>query len=220
MTDIDLSTVNPSDIQTETPAGAVDLAKVNPEDVQTQSDIYGTIGQQIKTGLEHAASSATFGLSTAAETGLGIAKPEDIRARTEENPGLSTISDIAGLLTPGAPEAAALSTVGKAGATALGLGVKGASWASKIGAAGVKGAIENAMFQAGDEASKKFTQDPDQTAQTAISHIGLSGLLGLGIGATAGAVFGSVPELWNGSKADKFVTDMKDRFQEHLTNPG
>ncbi len=220
MTDIDLSTVNPSDIQTDVPSGSIDLSKVNPDDIQTESDVYDTAGQKLKTVAEHAASSATFGLSTAAEVGLGIAKPEDIQARTRKLPGYSTIGDIAGLLTPGAPEAELLGAAGKAGANALGLGVKGAGWLSKISAGAVKSGIENAMFQAGDEASKKFTQDPDQTAQTAISHITLSGLLGLGIGGAAHGVFGTIPELWDGSKADKFVTDMKNRFTEHLTNPG
>ncbi len=176
---------------------------------------YGTTGQQLKTAAEHAASSATFGLSTAAETGLGLATPEAIRARTEENPVSATAGSIAGLLIPGAPEAKALTTVGEAGAKALGLGAVGSKLASKVGAGAVKGAIENALFQGGDEVSKHFAEDPDQTSQTAIADIGLSSLIGGGIG----GAFGSVSPLFNESKAGKFVDEMKTRFNEHLTNP-
>jgi hypothetical protein len=181
----------------------------------SDEDKYGTAGQQLKTAAEHAASSATFGLSTAAETGLGIATPEAIRARTEENPIAATAGSIAGLLVPGAPEAEALGIAGKAGANALGLGAVGSKLASKVGAGVVKGAIENAIFQGGDEVSKHFAEDPDQTSQTAIADIGLSSLIGGGIG----GAFGAVSPLWNGSKANKFVDEMKTRLNEHLTNP-
>lgn len=185
----------------------------------SDEDKYGTTGQQLKTAAEHAASSATFGLSTKAETALGV-KPEDIRARTEENPVSATVGSIAGLFIPGAPEAEALGIAGKAGAKAFGLAVPTGSRALskvlyKAGQGAVKGAIENAMFQGGDEISKHFTEDPDQSTQTAIADIGLSSLIGGGIG----GAFGVVPALFSGSKADKFADEMRSRFNEHLTNP-
>lgn len=176
----------------------------------SDEDKYGTAGQQLKTAAEHAASSTTFGLSTKLETALGV-KPEDIRARTEENPIAGAAGSIAGLLVPGAPEAKALSLAGKGVVT----GLKGIGVSSKIGSAAAKGAVENAMFQAGDEVSRKFTEDPNQTAQTALTDIGLSSILG----GALGAGFGSVHELWDHGKASKFTDEMKSRFNEHLTNP-
>src|ERR1700722_1137185 len=92
------------------------------ENFVSDEDKYGTPGQQLKTAAEQAASSATFGLSTKAETALGV-NPEDIRARAEENPVSGFVGSVAGLLTPGAPEAAVL---GKAGEIGAGL-VRGSS---------------------------------------------------------------------------------------------
>lgn len=163
------------------------------------------------TALEGAAESGTFGLSTKAETGLGISTPEDIQKRREDYPGYHTAGNLAGLFVPGAPEAKALTKVGELGA---GL-IRGSSTLSKIGAGAVKGAVENAMFQGGDEVSKNFAEDPNQSAQTAISDIGLSGLLG----GTLGAGFGAVSPLFEHTKASKFIDEFKSRLNEHLTNP-
>lgn len=195
-----------------------DVAETTPEVPETipadqfvsDEEKYGTPGQQLKTAAEHAASSATFGLSTKAETALGV-KPEDIQRRTEENPVAAGAGSIAGLLIPGAPEAKALT---KAGELSAGL-VRGSSTLSKIGAGAVKGAIENTMFQGGDEVSKQFSQDPNQSAQTAIADIGLSGL----IGGAIGSGFGAVSPLFEKTKASKFVDEVKSRLNEHLTNP-
>lgn len=194
---------------------SVHMDSVSPDIVpadqfQSDEDKYGTTGQQLTTAAEHAASSATFGLSTKAETALGV-KPEDIRARTEQNPVSAGVGEIGGLLIPGAPEARALESAGKLASNV----VRGSTMLSKVGRAAVKGAVENALFQGGDEVSKAFTEDPGQTAQTAMSSIGLSTILG----GALGAGFGSIPELWNGSKADKFVDEFKSRINEHLTNP-
>jgi hypothetical protein len=171
-----------------------------------------SLPEQLGTAAEHAASSATFGLSTAAETGLGISTPEAIQARTEKYPGSAVAGDIAGLLVPGAPEAQALEAAGKLGA---GL-VRGSGALSRIGKVAVKGAIENAMYQTGDEVSKKFSEDPNQSAETATSAIGMSALLG---GAIGGVGFGLLPELSDKLGVTKFAGDFADRIKEHLTNP-
>ena len=176
----------------------------------SDADKYGSLGQQAKTFGEHAASAATFGLSTKAETVLGV-NPEDIRGRSEENPASGVAGTLTSLLIPGAPEAKLL---GKAGELAAGA-VRGSSVLSKIGAGAVKGAVENALFQAGDETSKAFTGDPNQSVQTAMTDMGLSGVLG----GALGAGFGAVHPLWEGSKADKFTDEFKSRINEHLTNP-
>lgn len=243
---------------------------------------YGTTGQQVKTGLEHAASSATFGLSTGLETGLGIAKPEDIRARSEENSISGFAGDIAGLagtaLIPGVGEAAAAKTAGaaakgvyeagkvaqeglklgklaedvaaplikageeaapivRAGKEAINplsaqsvmsglaeraatkLGLEGESLGAQIMSGGTKGAIETALFQGGNEVSKMF-QDPDHTVGAAAINVGLSGLLGAGVGGGLGAI----SPLWkatsgSGNKLGQFIEDFKGRVNEHLNTP-
>lgn len=180
---------------------------------QEINDRHGSLGQ-LGTLAEHAAASGTFGLSTKAETATGIATPEDIRRRSEDYPKTAIAGDILGLLNPITPEGKILGAAGKAGAEALDLGVRGSSALSKIGAGAIKGAIENAMFQGGDEVSKKFAEDPSQSAQTAITNIGLSGLLGAGVG----TAFGAASPLFDAAKGNKFVDQMASRFKEHLTN--
>ncbi len=175
---------------------------------------HGKLGK-LGAALEGAAESATFGASTYAEKKLGISTPEEIRKRREDYPVAHGIGQIGGLFIPGAPEAKLL---GKAGELGAGL-IRGSGFLSKVGKGAIKGAIENAMFQPGDEVSKAFTEDPNQTAQTAIANIKLSGLIGGGIGGVGSAVFGAVHPLWDNSKASKFVDEMKSRFNEHLTNP-
>lgn len=176
----------------------------------TQADIdhyekqekYGTLGQQLMTGLEGAASAATFGASTGIEQGLGVDQ-EDIQNRREVNPGVHMIGQGAGLvgssfLVPGAGAAGLLERVGAGAAEAAGLGAaKG--FLQKIGSSAVKGAAENAIFQAQDEASKLLSGDPNQHVQTAVADVGLSGLIGAGIG---GGI-GTVSPLWQAAKASK-----------------
>ena len=70
------------------------------------------------------------------------------------------------------------------------------------------------MFQVGDETSKSFV-DPNPSVQTALTNIGLSSVLG----GALGAGFGTVPALWEGSKASKFVDEFKSRVNEHLADP-
>lgn len=69
----------------------------------------------------------------------------------------------------------------------------------KIGSSAVKGAIENMMFQSGDEVSKMISQDPAQHVETAIANVGLAGLIGGGI---SGGV-SSVSPLWKAAIGDK-----------------
>jgi len=149
-----------------------------------------TPGQQALTALEGAGQAATFGLSTAAETGLGLATPEEIQTRQEENPGAHALGQAAGLITSsltGQGEGALLESAGKAAAKAAGLGAP-VTTAAKIGSAAVKFAVDNALFQSGDEVSKMFSQDPSQSVETAVTDIGLFGLIGGGFGAGIGAI--------------------------------
>lgn len=84
---------------------------------------YGSTGQQLLTGLEGAAETATFGGSTALEKAAGV-RSADIQGRREENPvshGLGQVAGLAGssLLAPGGGAAGVLEAAGEAGAKAL-----------------------------------------------------------------------------------------------------
>lgn len=163
---------------------------------------YGSAGQQALTGLEGAGEAATFGLSTGAETAMGV-DPADIQGRREVNPGTHMLGQAAGLtasaLVPGVGEANVLEHAGAGAAGALGLGAEGAGIASKIGSTAVKGAVENALFQSGDEVSKMLSKDPNQSVETAAANIGLGGLIGGGVG---GAI-GSISPLWKATMGTK-----------------
>lgn len=183
---------------------------------EMKEEKYGTVGQQLKTAAEGLAKGIAGPLATAAEVGLGIATPEDIRAREEVNPGVHLASEVVGLAAPalatagastlgrlglaGAAKAAPiiaeagkftqaglLGAAGQSAAKAVGLGGKGASYVSQIGAEAVKGAFESALFQGGDEISKLFTEDPEQTAESAAVDIGLATLMGGVFGGALGA---------------------------------
>lgn len=175
---------------------------------QQKQDEFGTTSQQLLTGLEGAGEGATFGLSTGLEKAIGV-DPENIRARREVNPGSHMLGQIAGIagssfLLPGGGEAGLLKAAGEGGAQALGLGAEGAGALSQIGSSAVKNAIETMMVTGGDEVSKMFAgnyaqQNPGDAVETALSNVGLSGLIGAGIG---GGI-GSVSPLWNATVGPK-----------------
>lgn len=193
-----------------------------PEDIHNYQlqDKYGSTGEQIKTGIEGAASAATFGGSTALEEGLGV-KPEDIRGRREANPNAHMAGQVAGLAStsfiPGVGAGEILGNAGKGAAELAGLGGEGAGIASRLGAHAVSSGAENALFQAGDEMSKFLSDDPNQTAESAAANVGLAGVLGAGVGTG----LGTVSEGWKslaGSKAGKFVDDLKSQWNYRTQN--
>lgn len=165
--------------------------------------------EQAKTFAENAASGATLGLSTAAQVGLGISKPEDIQARREVNPGTALAGEITGF-------AGSMFIPGGAAAQASKLGAKAASRIAtdtalgRVGSVATKAGIENMVFQTGSEASKAFIADPNQSVETALTNIGLAGALG----ATVGGGIGAVPELWKlgpGKQVEKLLNGVKAR---------
>lgn len=184
------------------------------EQFAADEDKYTTPGQQAIAALESAGRAATFGLSTGVEKALGV-KPEDIQARQEQNPEAGMIGSVAGLVgsafVPGGTTKL-LTRAGEAGAQALGLGAaEGAGLAHRIGSTAVKAAIETGMVQGGDEVSKMILHDPNQSVETAITDIGLSGLIG-GVG--TGAVYGIASPLWRatlGSKTGQVLKGVADK---------
>jgi hypothetical protein len=178
-----------------------------PEHVEAykKEQKYGSPLQQIATGLEGAAESSSFGLSTGIEKAFGV-KDEDIRGRRETNPIAHGTGQVGGLLAGtlyGASEAKALGVAGEAAAEALGLGAANTT-ISRIGSGAVKAAVENGLFQAGDEVSKMISKDPNQSVETAAADIGLASLLGGGIGGAVGAA----QPLWQATMGSKLAQSL------------
>lgn len=170
---------------------------------------YGALPEQIKTGLESGASALTFGGSKGLERMAGV-NPEDIQAREEENPGSSLVGSIGGLGLQTALMGGTnlLEQAGAKGAQALGLGLEGAGLASRLGANAVKGAIEGAAFQGGNEVGKMLLSNPSQQnpadmVETAAVNMGLAGLLGGGLGVGVGALGEGAKGLWNATTGRK-----------------
>lgn len=169
---------------------------------------YGTTGQMIKTGLEGIAKGVAGPLAPLVETGLGIATPEDIRAREETNPITSGVGQAVGLgagLLTGTGEAALMTKAGEIAEAAAGLGQ--ASRLAKIGSSAVRNAAEMAVLQSGDEVAKTILKDPEVSAQSAIANVGLASLAG---GATGAFITGAIHPLWEATGGPKLTKALND----------
>lgn len=160
---------------------------------------FGTPGQMALTALEHAASVQTLGGSAGVENALSKAgvpgvSPEERQARAETNPWSGFAGDLGSLLI-GGPVPKLMGLAGEGMAGFLGLGRAGAGVISRIGATGTKLGIENMIFQGGNEVNNLFTSkaQPEEIVGPLVARMGLSGLIGFGLGATGKGV----GELWN-----------------------
>lgn len=194
----------PSGFKLDAPAVAENFADPKsvpsvPSGFQLDEDKYGSSGQQAVTALEGVAQGAAGPLATMAEVGLGVPK-EDILGRQKENPwahGLGEVGGFTGSLLTGAGMASAAAHVGE-GALHAGEAVNLISKASqagetlsttaKIGRGALRVAAETAMLAGGNEVSKAILQDPEQSAGSAIANMGLSAILGYGIGGSFSAI--------------------------------
>lgn len=173
---------------------------------------YGTPGQQAIAGLEGAGQGILGPLAPGAERLAGV-NPEDIRGRAEANPwthGLGEVAGLAGSMASGVGEGALAGQAGEGALKALGIG-EGVGAASKIGSASVKSAVENMLIASSDEASRALTNDPNQSAETAMIDIGLGGLLG----GAAGGALASINPLWKSTVGAK-VGQVLDAFQKRV----
>lgn len=186
---------------TPTPEAAPSDPIAQSIDQEMKEEKFGTPGQQVLTGIEGAAKGFAGPIATWAEKGLsdiGVPglTPEEQEARAEVNPwthGLAEAGTFAGSLLTGTGEAALLSKAGEAAlpiAEAIGIGGKGAGMLGKIGSHVVRGAVENGLYQTGDEVSK-WINDPN-SIESAIPQIGLAAAIGGGIGLGGGAI----SEMW------------------------
>lgn len=189
-------------------------SKATPADYQhwVNEQKYGSPIEGAKAFLEGAGQAATFGLSTGLERALGV-KPEAIMGREESQPFAHGAGQAAGLvgslLIPEFGAAKLMGSAARTTAEALGLGAKGAGVMSQVGSAGVKSAVETMMLTGGDEVSKMLAGDPDQSTQTALTNIGLSGILGAGMG----GALGSISPLWKATAGPK-ITQFLDMLQK------
>lgn len=190
------------------------------EEFKSDEDTYGTLGQQAITALEGAGQGVLGPLAPLAEKAFGVS-PEGMRLREETNPmahGLGEATGFIGSMLAGTGEAALVGKAGQGITKALKLGLEGSAAGSQIAASAVRAAAETALLQSGDEVSRLIKEDPNQSLQTAAAHVGLSGLLGGGVG----AALGSIHPLWKATFGDKLgqvAADFKGRMNEHLTNP-
>ena len=144
--------------------------------------------EQAKTFAEGAAEGATFGLSAGVER-AALGNAEEQINRREANPGTHMAGQMTGLVgssLTGVGEGALLAKAGAAVAAKVAPKL-GASVLGRVGTAAVRSGIENAMFQSGDEAAKALVSDPNQTAETALAAVGMSALIGAGVGGGLGA---------------------------------
>ena len=213
LSDFDPSEINAAKPQAAAPSSGLTLDQLDPNEVELipggeLEAKYGGIGQQALGALETAASSATFGLSKGAERLLGV-NPEDIRGREEAlNPVLSFGANVAGLFAP----TGAAGLLGKAGmgaAKVAGLGAA-STLGTKLASGAVKGFVEGALFQGGNEVAKMLLSDPKQTVGSAAASVGLAGL----IGAPFGAAGEGAKALWQAKFGPKVQSNLERAASE------
>lgn len=215
-----LVNVTPSDAEALKLAGYSAPALPTPAefDQSEKEKEFSSPLQKAATAIEGAGEGATFGLSTGLETAMGM-DPADIRARREVNPNTHALGQAAGLVGSavlGTGEAKVLGMAGEGAASALGLTAEG-GLASRMGYHAVKNAAETMLFSGGDELSKMISGDPNQTVGSVAANVGLSGLLGGGIGAGVGVI----SPLWTTSASGSLtnaVHDMENQVADVTAN--
>lgn len=220
--------------------------QATPEQVQKfiNEKKYGTPGQQLLTGVEGAASAASFGLIP------GFGSAEDIRGRREENPVAHGVGQVGGLAaTAPLGEFGAAEILGRTGEAAAGLtglgaeaaagsaaraaseagagleginaaketALKGFNSAEKIGSSAVKGGTEAAFFQTGDEVSKMLTRDPNNPIDSdALETAAMNvGLAGL-IGAPLSGSAKALENVFETSKLGRNISQGIEDFKSRL----
>lgn len=162
----------------QAPKAIRDASFIPDEDFKSDEDAreekYGGLGQQAKAAAEGIARGATLGTSDFAETRLGIANPEDIRARQEENPVTSTLGNVAG-------NVGIIAATGGLAAPAEGamLAAKAAPLAARMLGMGAEGAV----LGGGNTISDASLGDTKINAQKILTDIGMGFAFGAGLGA-------------------------------------
>lgn len=207
-----------SQVTLDAPAPQMAQSQGNIPDnaVQLDEDTYGGMGQGLAAVAEGALRGTIGPAAPFLERAAGITAASQ-RGRAEAHPVAAGVGEVGALVAgamTGTGEAALLGKAGHAAQELTGLANLGkeASYASKVGSSAVQQAVEMAVLQGSDETSKMLMQDPDASAQNAIAHIGLAGLLG---GAGGAFMTGAVSPLWKatlGPKLEEFLNMTKNHL--------
>lgn len=179
-----------------TPEERAAREEINPGIAKT-TNIGGFAGSML-TGVGEAALLERAGIKGASAIGL---RAEEIGQTAYE------AAKAAGATTKAARAAKEAALAGE-GITAVG----------KIGSSAARAATEMALYQAGDELSKKISTQPDLTLGSAMADVGSAGVLGL----LGGGALASISPLWKASVGDRlgnFLGDFRARINQHLENP-
>lgn len=224
-------------MQEQPPEGSIPV-----DQFQSLEDTYGTPKQQAIAGLEGVSQGLLGPLAPMLQKAAGAdMEASRLRKEANPfTHGLGEAAGFVGGALTGTGEAAALGKVGEAAEAAAGLGkvseatdlaktltsagmkasearktaeaAHSVTYGAKVGSSVVKNAAEMAVFQSGDEATKKLMGDPDLSAESAAANIGLAALLG----GTSGGIFtGAVSPLWESTVAPK-LENFLDSFKTHL----
>lgn len=220
MSNESVKVVSPDGQLGEIPAGQLSDAteqgyRVLTPEVQSELDRhekYGGALGMLGSAAAGGARGLSLGLSDLALTQSGLVEPQTLKDLKEENPGVSTVSEIAGNLVPvvgelglGAKlggEAAGLaktaaSLTPAAGATKVGAGIEnavsqalGSQMAAKLAGAATRGAAEAELYNIGHNLSEASLGDEQLTAERLLAHSGeaLAVGAGLGFGLSAGGI--------------------------------
>jgi hypothetical protein len=181
-----------------TPPVAFDDLKEDPtptgsvgdfDSLQDDGEKYGTLGQQVLTGIEGTAQGYAGPLATAAEqtlSNLGVPglTDQDITGRAATNPVTHGLTEAAGLglgLFTGTGEAGLISK-GLEGVSGL-KAMQEAGTLGKLGSIAIHGFIQNAALQGGDETTNYLLgvgNDPSAAAANILVAGALGGSIGLG----------------------------------------
>lgn len=194
-----------------------------PGDVQHAQDAqtYGEgILNPVKAGLAGAARGATLGLSDQALVKSKLVAPATLKGLQEHNPVSSIGGEAIGIIAPAliGDEAGMPGLVTKVGksATQAAEGILG-----KTGAKALGSAVEGAFYGAGSVVTEDALGDPNLTAQSALSQIGITSLLTGGLGGILGLATKELPEgITAAKKAILGVEDIARGTEEALSKPG
>jgi hypothetical protein len=153
------------------------------------------VGGALKSAAEGAASTLLPGIAPTLERAAGV-NPEDIESRERTHPwahAAGTAAAVVGGSLVG-DEAGAVGAISKAGRGVEGL-IKGGGEGvvRRIAAKTAGSAVEGALYSTGNVLNEAALGDPNLTAQSALSEVGLGAILGGGLGGLVGSAEESLP---------------------------
>lgn len=210
------ATMAPQDQQQPQPQAAHGPDEISLDSFNSAPDDeekYGTPGQMAITALEGVGRGIAGPLAPILEKKLGVDE-QDIRNREATNPFTHGLGEAAGLVgsTVAIPGLGMGMEAAGRGAAELAASTGAKVFLHPVGSAAVKAAAEMAVLQGSNEAAKMVLHDPEASAQSALSNIGMAAALG---GAGGALVSGVVSPLWKatvGSKLDGLLGGFKDHL--------